>query len=263
MNKKHSYRYPDFNPAPHDPCFCRSGRRFADCCGSTAADRKPPKGVFVIPGFVDPQACRDIVNFAEGQPRQRLKVIDKKRSTDTKMAYKLDDRRITESVRLGRHQSTVNAWVHRALTQYVEPALRIRIEWFELPYLLRYEPGGYYEGHADSEQRNSAEGVWTRVVDRDVSLLLYLNEEFTGGHLYFTKFNYRYQPTPGDLVFFPSDHRFMHEAERLESGVRFALVSWAAGLGMPRIRSGQPDHAIPMDTLDATGGTEQGSGSQG
>ncbi|MCF6263996.1 MAG: 2OG-Fe(II) oxygenase [Xanthomonadales bacterium] len=129
----------------------------------------------------------------------------------------------------------------------VETYYKHTIAWYEQPTLLRYTPGGLYKGHADSDNYDEQLDCWHKTLDRSVSLLIYLNDEYTGGAIKFNKFNYRYQPKRGDLLFFPSDFRYMHEAEKVESGVRYALVSWSALSNTPRVMSGRPKNSIVLD----------------
>jgi predicted 2-oxoglutarate/Fe(II)-dependent dioxygenase YbiX len=114
------------------------------------------------------------------------------------------------------------------------------IEWFEKPKVLRYGPGNYYGVHADNCYRARTDNFWTKKIDRDISLLIYLNEDFEGGSLSFEKFFYSFQPRVGDLVLFPSDNRYKHCANPVRSGTRYAVVSWGAFLGEPRV------HATPI-----------------
>jgi predicted 2-oxoglutarate/Fe(II)-dependent dioxygenase YbiX len=83
-----------------------------------------------------------------------------------------------------------------------------------------------------------------RLRDRDLSLLIYLNDDFTGGGLTFTHFNFHFRPEPGDLLVFPSDNRYVHQAEKVESGVRYVIVSWAALKGVPRVAGQPPENAV-------------------
>ena len=110
------------------------------------------------------------------------------------------------------------------------------LEWFEWPDVLEYGPGGRYDLHADADLRDPATGAWRRVVDRDYSMLIYLNDEFTGGAIEFPRLDYRLQPRRGMLVAFPSDHRYVHAALPVESGMRYVIVSWAAAVGSPRVK---------------------------
>lgn len=126
----------------------------------------------------------------------------------------------------------------------VAAATRRSLEWMEMPHVLRYEPGGYYVSHADSAQRDEATKTWYKVNDRDLSLLMYVNDEFTGGGLSFTRFNCRFKPNVGDVLVFPSDHRYEHCAHVVDSGIRYAIASWASVRGVKKVLPQPPDHAI-------------------
>jgi predicted 2-oxoglutarate/Fe(II)-dependent dioxygenase YbiX len=65
---------------------------------------------------------------------------------------------------------------------------------------------------------------------RDFSFLIYLNEEFTGGEIVFPNFDFKLIPKKGMFVCFPSDHRFIHKVTETLSGIRYAIVTWAADL---------------------------------
>ena len=60
---------------------------------------------------------------------------------------------------------------------------------------MRYATGGKYEAHADSETL-TVETLPYRILDRDGSLLIYLNDGFTGGELNFVHFEYTLRPQP-------------------------------------------------------------------
>ena len=204
--------------------------------------RNPPHGVILQKGWLDSAQCDELVAYLEEQPRQRLVTFD---GHTGQQQYDRD--RVTDWVPLGSQQPTIIENVQTALREVAEPKFECRINWFLMPQVLRYESGGHYIRHADSEQMNPDNNTWHKVADRDVSLLMYLNDEFAGGELFFPNFNYRYQPEKGDLVLFPSDHRYMHEAETVTSGFRYAIVSWAAKVGEPSVQDAIPDGAIFMN----------------
>ena len=72
------------------------------------------------------------------------------------------------------------------------------------------------------------------MIDRDLSVLIYLNDDFEGGEVNFSNFGFDIKPSSGLLIAFPSDHRYLHAAQLVTSGVRYAIVSWAAIIGGPR-----------------------------
>ena len=57
-----------------------------------------------------------------------------------------------------------------------------------------------------------------KIEDRDYSMLLYLNDDFEGS-LRFEFFNFTYQPRKGDLLIFPSNCLYLHEARKVEEGI--------------------------------------------
>lgn len=148
-----------------------------------------------------------------------------------------DADRITDIVKAGKLRDDINREIQRAYEEVVAPVCEREFAWFEYPQVLRYEPGGWYRAHADSEIFLADRRSWAKGIDRDASVLLYLNDDFEGGEITFLKFNYSYRPNAGDLVFFPSDHRYVHQAEPVGTGLRWVVVSWAAFTDEPRVRS--------------------------
>ena len=236
---------PNFAPTPGEPCFCRSGLEFGQCCGSSASDRKLPVGVQVFPGFVDAETCRKWVTRLEQQPRQRTTISDVNQSPHRAPVARPDPVRVCDDVAPGVLRKKIDETVQRAFVDGARITGRT-IEWYETPRILRYQAGGFYQRHADSCQVYQHLNAWYKVRDRDLSLLLYLNEDFQGGGLTFIHFKYHYRPKIGDLLVFPSDNRYEHQAEKVISGIRYAVVSWAAFAGVQRVFAQPPKGAIPV-----------------
>lgn len=85
--------------------------------------------------------------------------------------------------------------------------------------ILKYENGTMYKRHHDCGGQHK---------NRVVSMLLYLNDDYEGGHLEFPHFDVSYKPKAGDLVLFPSNYTFAHTAHPVTSGTKYAIVSWMA-----------------------------------
>ena len=115
----------------------------------------------------------------------------------------------------------------RGYQHYVTRFFKARLDTFEPPQVLNYSIGGRYRPHADNEHWVRDTSQWVRSLERDYSLLLYLNDGYEGGSLYFPNFKWAIQPKRGMLVSFPSDHRYLHGAAPLISGTRIAVASWA------------------------------------
>ena len=230
---------PAFNPQPGQPCYCQSGRHFSECCGSKEPERNPPYGVHVIRGFLDADTCDEWTKVLDGQPSHPTGVNEGGQVV-------ISDKRVTERVFLDPIEDAVTELMRKVFTTTIPAALHCQLEWFERPQILRYQRGGHYWLHADSERYIKERRSWLRTSDRDVSLLMYLNDDFEGGELSFFAMNYVFRPRKGDLVFFPSDHRFAHRAHEVTAGRRYVIVSWAARRGGPRIHNEPTWKSIPL-----------------
>lgn len=87
--------------------------------------------------------------------------------------------------------------------------------------VLKYEPGDFFKLHRDSYS----------LTPRDVSTILYLNENYLGGELSFKYFNFTYKPEFGDLVVFPSNYAYAHESSPIIDGTKYAIINfWTEGV---------------------------------
>jgi predicted 2-oxoglutarate/Fe(II)-dependent dioxygenase YbiX len=199
---------------------------FGQCCASGGKEREPPRGVLIVHNFLSLPDCRRLVRYADKQKANWLMVRDEEKSTSKKFVEKRDSGRVTQQVEMNKHQGFLNETVRRALLE-VAAAKFGAADYFETPYLLRYRVGGKYGVHADSEVYDPEKRLFYRVADRDISLLIYLNDDFEGGELSFDRLNYSYHPSAGDLVLFPSTNLYLHQAQPVTHGTKYALVSWA------------------------------------
>jgi hypothetical protein len=187
-----------------------------------------PPGILVVDGFLGAALCKDWCTFMDKQSTQWLGVQDVgnfEQSGD--VSWENHAARVTETIDLAERKTDVLREVVRGYRDYTTRFFQQDLDTIEQPSVLKYGPGGLYQAHSDSEYWDESSHTWKRSLDRDYSILIYLNEGFEGGALYFPNFDFRIAPKRGMLVAFPSDHRYLHAAESLISGTRFAVVSWA------------------------------------
>lgn len=199
-----------------------------------------PPGFLLAQAFLDAGACDAIVRECEALPGARHTVMESGDSGHPVQSAA----RSSEFIDVRDLSANVVEIVRHAFTRLVAPHFGKQIDWFELPEILRYPGGGEYKPHADADNWNSQTRQWERVLDRDLSVLIYLNEGYTGGEIQFPNFGLSLQPKRGLMIAFPSDARYVHAARPVTSGVRYALVSWAAVKGSPRVGDGPRPHAI-------------------
>ena len=226
---------PRYDFAAQTPCYCNSGRAFGSCCGSTDHHREAPAGIQIVPDFISRDEREDTLRFAEQQHRDWLLVAEINEANGQQTGWKRDPGRVTQYVDMADRKPLMAEWMLRAVQQHVQPRTGMAIERFEEPCMLRYTEGGLYGAHVDGEAFDETVGQWYRAIDRDISLLIYLNDDYAGGGLMFNNLNYTYQPRAGDLVFFPSNNIFRHESLTITSGIKYALVTWSMAVGTPRV----------------------------
>jgi predicted 2-oxoglutarate/Fe(II)-dependent dioxygenase YbiX len=233
--------FPDdaFPPGRNQPCFCSSGRRFKHCCGNQSDDRPPPNGIGIVEGYLTPAECADLVSLADSMTGYRFTATDRGGNRI------LDPNRATEWVDFRQsQQQRLDDLVQRAFAQHVIPQTGVEIEWFEQPEVLRYGPGGFYKHHADAYHFVPEQRAWRKAVDRDFSLLIYLNDDYAGGELQFKRLFYTLRPKAGMLVWIPSDVRYEHMAKPVISGRRYSVASWAAAAGVERVQDERAQRSI-------------------
>lgn len=117
------------------------------------------------------------------------------------------------------HTAIEQLYNDQLIEKYKQPIKNI-----ELTQFLHYTVGGKYDIHNDSE--DFVNGKLTRVCERDVSVLVYLNDDYEGGELEFPDWGLTLKPKKGTLIAFPSYIEFSHRVHPVTKGERFTLVSW-------------------------------------
>lgn len=120
---------------------------------------------------------------------------------------------------LGRYQDAIYRLFDEVLGLYRRRNPFFRFDGLNSIDLLRYEAGGTYGLHVDCAN--------PKQVPRLLSLLFYLNCDFTGGELHFPRQNKIIRPRTGLVVAFPSIGTHPHEARPVKTGKRYVAVTWA------------------------------------
>jgi hypothetical protein len=108
----------------------------------------------------------------------------------------------------------------------IEVSLRTPELFVESLFVACLSSGESHIAHADNERRENGRWVPNHTPNRDYTGLVYLNDDFTGGELVFPDRDVVITPTPGLLVGFPSNHKFVHAVPKVLSGKRYSLPVW-------------------------------------
>ena len=105
------------------------------------------------------------------------------------------------------------------LKKYKQPIKNI-----EPTQCLEYVPGGHYKAHNDSE--TYVNNKLQRVCNRDISILCYLNDDYTGGEIEFIQYGITIKPKAGTILAFPSYFEYEHQVHPVITGKRYSIVTW-------------------------------------
>jgi hypothetical protein len=86
--------------------------------------------------------------------------------------------------------------------------------------VVRWDEGTFMKSHRDNPPG------WE---DRDIALIVYLNQDFAGGH--FMGLGYNHQPGQGDVIYFDctdpdTGEGAMHGVSKITQGVRYTFNCW-------------------------------------
>ena len=149
------------------------------------------------------------------------------------------DVRNTQQVHLARTAvQKLNGMHEAAVAAVVNPYYRIEVRDSEPLQVLHYGVGGHYIPHVDAEtlyKDDDGLELWEKTLDRDLSAVYFLNDDFSGGELFFPVLDLAVRPEAGTLVCFPSDHNYIHGVQPVTAGHRYTLVTWMRVKGMPSV----------------------------
>jgi hypothetical protein len=106
--------------------------------------------------------------------------------------------------------------VARKVYDFVLKSYSFKFEDFidEKTHVAKFIEGKGMHEHFDSSRPN------------DIATLVYLNNDYDGGDIYFPKYEMSFKPEPGDLLCFPDNPNFIHGVKPITKGIRFTLPRW-------------------------------------
>jgi len=110
--------------------------------------------------------------------------------------------------------------LHAALEEHLGPQPPL---FTDLVNFARWPCGYELQPHADSENPG---GVPHPFPWRDFASVIYLNDEYDGGTIYFPNLGIELKPRPGTLIAFPGTLRYLHGVRRVTAGMRHTIASF-------------------------------------
>lgn len=81
-------------------------------------------------------------------------------------------------------------------------------------HIARFAKGNGMHEHFDASRPN------------DIATLVYINDDYDGGEIYFPDHNIYIKPKSGDLLCFPDNPDFVHGVKPIINGIRYTTPRW-------------------------------------
>jgi hypothetical protein len=88
--------------------------------------------------------------------------------------------------------------------------------------IIRWFPGMEQPPHADDMSNTDVQGFDHRVFGS----IIYLNDDYDGGHTYYPNHNFDISPKIGSLAIHPGDPEHLHGVTKIENGIRYTIASF-------------------------------------
>ena len=185
----------------------------------------------VIPNFIDSSV---LYKIAELLSEVKIRTLDTLLDGDLELSPDRYDGKTDRYIKLpsGTIHHSDNDALYKTLNQ---PVSRIKEE-IEKSFFLKVHPETDYSitayvegteliGHFDGHEPVMTPNGYPH---RDISSVLYLNDDFVGGVFSFDIQGIKITPKAGTLILFPGTEPFTHSVSILESGLRYVIPQfWA------------------------------------
>lgn len=114
--------------------------------------------------------------------------------------------------------------VHALLNDTLNPVLELYKNMYNARHwnnnegwqILKYGKDNYFVNHYDDAKQ----------YPRTMSMSFYLNDDYEGGEIEFSRFDLQIKPKANQAIFFPSNYVYNHTVHPVTSGTRYAVVGW-------------------------------------
>lgn len=93
----------------------------------------------------------------------------------------------------------------------------------DITQIVRWFPGQEQPPHAD-DMTNTEDNDWFH--HREFGTIIYLNDDYSGGHTYYPQHQKEIKPERGMLAIHPGDTDHMHGVTKIEDKVRYTIAAF-------------------------------------
>jgi hypothetical protein len=123
----------------------------------------------------------------------------------------------------------INIDIYNLVDKYIDKMKNFLEDEFKVklhkrpPVIIRWFPGLEQKPHADKQLNDGNPNPFPTY---DINSLIYYNDNFSGGELYYPQHDIEITPKPGLAVAHPGDVNYLHGVKMVTSGERFTTPSF-------------------------------------
>jgi predicted 2-oxoglutarate/Fe(II)-dependent dioxygenase YbiX len=123
----------------------------------------------------------------------------------------------------------INIDIYNLIDKYIIKMQRFLEDQFKVklsirpPVIIRWFPGLEQQPHADKQLNDGSPNPFPTY---DLNSLIYYNDDFEGGELYYPQHDMVIKPEPGLAVAHPGDINYLHGVKMVTKGERFTTPSF-------------------------------------
>ncbi len=171
--------------------------------------------IFTVKDFLSEEEVKEFLRFAESNTVWRTggNVFWKDRVIDLFMIYDIDK---DLAIKLNDIKNRVISKVKElyCLDEEIFPDLMQLTRWF---------PGMTQPPHSDDMRGTDHE---ENNVHRSFGVVIYLNDNFSGGKTFYPQHDLEVSPVPGMMAVHPSDRNHMHGVTEISGDIRYTLTTF-------------------------------------
>lgn len=173
--------------------------------------------LFIVPNFISQEQCKILIDCYERNLAQCAEHTGdafwdgRYIQFHDIMAHEIETARIMQQIRHIASMYVLNEFV---CEEPIYPDTAQLVGWSE---------GMDMRPHADNME---ADGSPNTSSHRDYTSIIYLNDDYEGGHTYFPSLGVRVAPKAGSLVLFGAGFEYVHGVTKITSGKRYLYSGW-------------------------------------
>lgn len=170
--------------------------------------------ISTMENFLDEETCNKLIQYFENIEDQKWSFVAFYNSRAKHYPQNGDPEGLS-SVGLPEN---IFQEIEKYAKQFTELSVGKEVVLQSAPHCQKWFKGGFASPHSDN---SDDEGNYNGFQRNKCSCLIYLNDDYEGGELYFPQHGISLKPKKGQIVAFEGGHHNMHGVSEVLSGVRY------------------------------------------